>query len=87
MSDALTAPPAAAAASAPALQVVQDATCTFCGCVCDDIELHANEERIVEAKRDEIRADYLASLEERAQGRARSGTVDALFASLSSISP
>jgi len=43
--------------------------------------------RIVEVKRDEIRADYLASLEERAQGRARSGTVDALFASLSSISP
>ena len=33
------------------LTVVQNATCTFCGCVCDDIELHANSERIVEAKR------------------------------------
>ena len=34
-----------------ALHVVKNATCTFCGCVCDDIELHANEERIVETKR------------------------------------
>src|SRR4029078_214723 len=25
--------------------------CTFCGCVCDDIELHADAERIVETKR------------------------------------
>jgi len=33
------------------LTVVNNATCTFCGCVCDDIELHANDERIVEAKR------------------------------------
>jgi formylmethanofuran dehydrogenase subunit B len=33
------------------LTVVKNATCTFCGCVCDDIELHANSERIVEAKR------------------------------------
>jgi formylmethanofuran dehydrogenase subunit B len=33
------------------LTVVKNATCTFCGCVCDDIELHANEERIVETKR------------------------------------
>ncbi|MBM4004414.1 MAG: hypothetical protein FJ295_14225 [Planctomycetes bacterium] len=32
------------------LTVVKNATCTFCGCVCDDIELHANSERIVEAK-------------------------------------
>ncbi|HOX19072.1 MAG TPA: hypothetical protein PKW82_11485 [Spirochaetales bacterium] len=38
--------------------------------------------RIIEAKRDEIRADYLASLEERAQGRAGSGMLDALFDSL-----
>ncbi|MBN1242818.1 MAG: hypothetical protein JXA15_08945 [Spirochaetales bacterium] len=38
--------------------------------------------RIIEAKRDEIRADYLASLEERAQGRASSGMLDALFDSL-----
>src|SRR3954465_15217855 len=32
------------------LTVVKNATCTFCGCVCDDIELHANSERIVETK-------------------------------------
>lgn len=32
------------------LNVVENATCTFCGCVCDDIELHADQERIVEAK-------------------------------------
>lgn len=33
------------------LTVVKNATCTFCGCVCDDIELHADEKRIVETKR------------------------------------
>lgn len=33
------------------LAVVKNATCTFCGCVCDDIELHADRERIVETKR------------------------------------
>ena len=32
------------------LTVVKNATCTFCGCVCDDIELHAEGERIVKAK-------------------------------------
>ena len=32
------------------LTVVPNATCTFCGCVCDDIELHAVGERIVKAK-------------------------------------
>ncbi len=32
------------------LTVVKKATCTFCGCVCDDIELHAEGERIVKAK-------------------------------------
>ena len=32
------------------LNVVRHATCTFCGCVCDDIELHADGERIVKAK-------------------------------------
>ena len=31
--------------------VVKNAACTFCGCVCDDIELHAEGERIVETKR------------------------------------
>lgn len=33
------------------LKVVQDATCTFCGCVCDDIDLSVQGERIVAAKR------------------------------------
>ena len=31
--------------------MVKNATCTFCGCVCDDIELHADGERIVKTKR------------------------------------
>jgi formylmethanofuran dehydrogenase subunit B len=30
--------------------IVKNATCTFCGCVCDDIELHAEAEKIVKAK-------------------------------------
>jgi len=33
------------------LTIVKNATCTFCGCVCDDVELHANGDRIVETKR------------------------------------
>jgi formylmethanofuran dehydrogenase subunit B len=33
------------------LNIVKNATCTFCGCVCDDIELHADGEKIVETKR------------------------------------
>ena len=32
------------------LTIVKNATCTFCGCVCDDIELHAEGDRIVKAK-------------------------------------
>jgi formylmethanofuran dehydrogenase subunit B len=32
------------------LTVVNNATCTFCGCVCDDIELHADGERITHTK-------------------------------------
>ena len=32
------------------LNVVKHAVCTFCGCVCDDIELHAEGERIVKTK-------------------------------------
>jgi len=39
------------AESHPALKVVQDATCTFCGCVCDDIDLTVQGDHIVEAKR------------------------------------
>ena len=43
--------PAAQSPDATALKIVNNATCTFCGCVCDDIELHADEERIHEAKK------------------------------------
>ena len=32
------------------LRVIDHATCTFCGCVCDDIQLHADEHRIHQAK-------------------------------------
>ena len=33
------------------LKVVKDATCTFCGCVCDDIDLTVEGHKIVEADR------------------------------------
>jgi len=34
------------------LKVIQDATCTFCGCVCDDIDLTVKDNhQIIEAKR------------------------------------
>ena len=32
------------------LSVVKNATCTFCGCVCDDMELHVEGDRIIKAK-------------------------------------
>ena len=32
------------------LTVTRNATCTFCGCVCDDIELRSDGEKIVETK-------------------------------------
>ena len=32
------------------MEIVRNATCTFCGCVCDDIELHAEQDRNVKAK-------------------------------------
>jgi formylmethanofuran dehydrogenase subunit B len=31
--------------------VVKNATCIYCGCLCDDIELHASRERVLEARR------------------------------------
>jgi formylmethanofuran dehydrogenase subunit B len=47
-----TAPPKPSAAPVdPTLKIVQDATCTFCGCVCDDIDLTVKDNHIVEAKR------------------------------------
>ena len=34
------------------LKIIKDATCTFCGCVCDDIDLHVKDEKqIVKAVR------------------------------------
>ena len=33
-----------------ATTIVKNATCTFCGCVCDDIELHAEGDKIVHTK-------------------------------------
>src|SRR5438128_10291925 len=33
------------------ITIVKNSTCTFCGCVCDDIELHADGTKIVETKR------------------------------------
>ncbi len=32
------------------MTVVAPAVCTFCGCACDDIELHTEGDRIVKAK-------------------------------------
>ena len=43
--------PTDAASSAGELKIVQDATCTFCGCVCDDIDLKVQDNHIIEAKR------------------------------------
>src|SRR4029077_3344793 len=48
---ALFAEPSTTPASEGLLKVVQDATCTYCGCVCDDIDLSVAGDRIVEAKR------------------------------------
>lgn len=42
----------ASAAEGGELKIISDATCTFCGCVCDDIELTVQDnQRIIEAKR------------------------------------
>ncbi len=35
----------------PTPTIIRDATCTFCGCVCDDIDIHVEGNRIVKAKR------------------------------------
>lgn len=40
--------------------------------------------RVIEGKREEIRADYQAALKERKQGRIKSGSVDDLFGALGS---
>lgn len=33
------------------LEVINNATCTFCGCVCDDIKLHTDGHRIHKAEK------------------------------------
>jgi formylmethanofuran dehydrogenase subunit B len=33
------------------LQIINNATCTFCGCVCDDIQLHFDDVRIHKANK------------------------------------
>jgi formylmethanofuran dehydrogenase subunit B len=33
------------------LKIIDNATCTFCGCVCDDIQLHHDEMRIHKANK------------------------------------
>ncbi len=38
--------------------------------------------RIIEGKREDIHADYLAALEDRKHGRTSSGTVDDLFGAI-----
>ena len=40
-----------AAPASSALKIVTDATCTFCGCVCDDIDLTVENNHITKAKR------------------------------------
>ena len=39
------------ASSEHELKVITDATCTFCGCVCDDIDLTVDGDHIIKAKR------------------------------------
>jgi formylmethanofuran dehydrogenase subunit B len=36
--------------SSAGLTIVKNATCTFCGCVCDDMELHVEGDRIIKAR-------------------------------------
>ena len=33
------------------LEIVENATCTFCGCVCDDIKLHTDRNKIHKAEK------------------------------------
>ena len=40
-----------AVAADPKPRIVTDATCTFCGCLCDDIDLKVDGDRIIQAKR------------------------------------
>lgn len=51
MSTTAPQPPTSANGQPAEKKIVEDATCTFCGCVCDDIELHVTGTKITEAKR------------------------------------
>src|SRR6516162_3338389 len=35
----------------PSVTLIEDSTCTFCGCVCDDIDITVKDNHIVDAKR------------------------------------
>jgi len=35
----------------PSVTVIEDSTCTFCGCVCDDIDITVKDNHIIDAKR------------------------------------
>jgi len=41
----------AKASDSDEIKIVENASCTFCGCVCDDIDLHVRGHEIIEAKR------------------------------------
>jgi len=43
--------PAASAPADPSVTVIEDSTCTFCGCVCDDIDITVKDDHITDAKR------------------------------------
>lgn len=43
-------PPPEESTKTPTLKIIKDATCTFCGCVCDDMELTVEDNRITKAK-------------------------------------
>jgi len=47
---AAPAAPASSSESSSELRVIEDATCTFCGCVCDDMVLTVEGNRITKAK-------------------------------------
>ena len=44
----------------PSLKIVDNATCTFCGCVCDDMVLKVEDHKIVEAKNACVRSSASA---------------------------
>ena len=43
--------PAATKPADSSVTVIEDSTCTFCGCVCDDIDITVKDDHITDAKR------------------------------------